>query len=187
MSNGKGVILYELIKNDKDFFDINKFYSSLKNKILSQEDYESVKKFYKKLHMKKISDLNYFYNFQYTIILCETFQSCAQMMIEKYGFSLRKCLLASTLSGWIHRKMSKVMPTNTENVEVSEKILIGGFSCVNTCFAFDSNILLPKNKGRTRNGKVKILYKIKNERTNVYEDKRIVTRILKMDESTARQ
>ena len=57
--------------------------------------------------------------------------------------------------------------TNTENVTVSEKTLIGSFSCVNTCLVFDSNILLPKNKYGTRKINLKILYKIRNEKGNV--------------------
>ena len=178
MSNGKSVIPYELIKNqndlnisptyDNDFFNINDFYSSLKNKIISQEDYESVKKFYKKLRLKNKSDLNDIYNFQDTIILCEIFESHVQTMLKKYGFNPRKCLSSSTLSGCIHGKMSKViisLPTNTENIEVLEKTLIGGFSYVNTHLAFDSNILWPKNKeDGTRKTNLKVLYNIRNEK-----------------------
>ena len=188
MSYGKGVITYQLIKNhndlnisptnDNDFFDINDFYSSLKNKIISQEDYESAKEFYEKLRMRNISDLNDIYNFQDTVILCKIFKSRTQMMMEKYGFNPRKRSSASTLSGWLHRKMNKVimfLPTNTKNVEVFEKSLIRGFSCINT--------RLPKNKDGTRKTNLKVLYKIRNEKTSVYKDKRIVTKILKMDEN----
>ena len=103
--------------------------------------------------MINISDLNDIHNFQDKIILCENCETRTQVMMEKYGFNPRRCLSARTLSGCTHRKMSKViiyLPTNTKNVEVFEKTLIGGFSFVNTCLAFDSNILLPKNEDGTR-------------------------------------
>lgn len=35
------------------------------------------------------------------------------------------------------------LPTNSETVERFEKTLIVGFSCINTCLAFDTNILMP--------------------------------------------
>ena len=83
-----------------------------------------------------------------------------QMMIEKYRFSPRKYLSSSTLSGCIHRKMSKAiisLPTNIKNVEISEKILIGDFSRENTRLAFDSYNFLPKNKHGTRTTNLSIL------------------------------
>ena len=75
------------------------------------------------------------------------------------------------------------MPTNTENVEIFEKTLIGGLSCIKTHLAFDINILLPKNKDGMKKTNPKVLYKIRNEKTNVYKDKRIVSKILKMDKN----
>ena len=60
------------------------------------------------------------------------------------------------MSGCIEREMSKIiyaLPTKYEHVKIFEEIVIGGFSCVNTRLAFDSQILLPnlKNKGDLKN------------------------------------
>ena len=38
------------------------------------------------------------------------------------------------------------LPTNAEHVRVFEKTLIGGFSCINTRLAFDTEVLIDKNK-----------------------------------------
>lgn len=122
--------------------------------------YENIEEFYKKSWSRTIFGLHDTYNFQGTIILCEIIESCMQMMIEKYRFNPRKCLSSSTLSGCIHRKMSKAiipLPANIENVEVSKKILIRDFSRQNTRLAFDSYIFLPKNKHGTRTTNLSIL------------------------------
>ena len=114
--------------------------------------------------MQNISDLNNIYNCQDTINLCEIFESLTQMMMEKHKFNPRKYSLTSTLSDYMHRNMRKViisLPINTKNVEAFEKTLIGGFSCINTRLAFDSNILLPKNKDGVRKTNLKVLCKIR--------------------------
>ena len=64
-----------------------------------------------------------------------------------------------------------------------EQTLIGGFSCENTRLSFDSKILLRKDEENKPNQKFKLIYRIKNELTNKSENKRIVTKILKMDEN----
>ena len=128
--------------------------------------------------METLSDLDALYNFQGTIILCEIFENRAENMQKKFKFNPRKCSSASTLSGAIHRDMSKVIisfPTKVEIVELMEKKLIGGMSIVNTRIGFDSNLFI-KNK------KQKLVYKIKNK-SNRIKNKRKVAKIIKMDEN----
>ena len=57
-----------------------------------------------------------------------------------------------------------------------KKTLIGGFSCVNTRLAFDSQILLPKEKEN-----LKLIYKFKINGKK--QNKRFVTKNLKKDEN----
>ena len=74
--------------------------------------------------MHDLSDLNALYNFQDTIILCEIFENRAENMLQKFKFNPRKCSPASTLSGAIHKDMSKAMicfPTKIEMAELLEK------------------------------------------------------------------
>lgn len=74
----------------------------------------------------------------------------------------RKCNYASSFSGCVYRDKSKCLsafPTDAEQVKVFERKLIGGFSCVNTRLAFDSQILMPKNE---RNN-LKLIYEIKTK------------------------
>ena len=96
------------------------------------------------------------------------------------------------MSGGIEREMSKIilaLPTKYEHVEIFEETTIGGFSCVNTRLAFDTQILLPNLPDRNnleenpmnKNFNYKVVYnfKINNEKTK----KRVVTKILKLDEN----
>ena len=109
------------------------------------------------------------------MILCEIFENRPENMFQKFKFDPHKCSSASTSSGSIHRDMSKVMilyPTNSEIVELMEKTLIGGMSIVNTGIGFDTDIFI-KN----------VIYKIKNKKSGLIENKRIVAKILKMKES----
>ena len=134
--------------------------------------------------MKKLLDLNDIYNFQDTIILCKIFENRANQMMNRFLYSPRKCSSVSSLSGCIHRLLSKTviaLPTKAEIVELSEQTLIGGFSCVNTHLPFDSKILLPKDEENKSNQKFKLIHRIKNELANKFENKRILTKILKMD------
>ena len=61
-------------------------------------------------------------------------------------YNPRKCNSASKLKGRIQSEQSKVilaLPTNNSIMEIFEKTLTGGFSCVNTCLSFDSELLMP--------------------------------------------
>ena len=101
-------------------------------------------------------------------------------MMRKFLYNPRKCSLACSLSGCIHQFLSKAvitLPTQADTVDIFERRLIGGFSCVNTRLAFDSSkILLPKEDQ-------KLIYKIKNLQENIFEDTRVISKILKMDEN----
>ena len=118
--------------------------------------------------MRHLGDLNDLYNAQDVILLSELIENRFQFMQDKYGFNPGKCNSASSLSGCIEREMSKVIiafPTTVEHLEIFEKTITGGFSCVNTHLAFDSAILLPKKENGTRNNSWKVIYGIngKNE------------------------
>ena len=49
--------------------------------------------------------------------------------------------------------------------------------------AFDSKILFPKDQDSKQKEKPQLIYKFRNLETNVYEDKRFIPKILKMDEN----
>ena len=60
-----------------------------------------------------------------------------------FKFNPRKCNSASSLSGCAHRDKNKcciALQRDAGHVRVFEKSLIGGFSCVNTRLAFDTDI-----------------------------------------------
>ena len=69
------------------------------------------------------------------------------------------------------------LPTRAETVHLFEQTLVGGFSCVSTRLGFDSILLLPKNSDGDPKENLKIIFKIGNE------NKRVVTKILKMDKN----
>ena len=106
-------------------------------------------------------------------------------MTKKFPYIPRKCISASLLSGCIHQYLSKTiisLPTHDEIVDLFEQTLIGGFICVNTHLSFNSKILLSKNSCVQPKENLKLIYKIKNDNENVFKDKRVVTKILKIDE-----
>ena len=135
-------------------------------------------KFFEILCLKELTYLNGIYNFQGTTILCEIFENRAKEMTKKFLYNLLKCTSASSLSSCIHRYLSQA-----EIVGLFKQTLIGGFSCVNTRLSFNSKILLPKNSQYHPKKNLKLIYEIKNETKNIFEDKRVVTKILKMDEN----
>ena len=130
--------------------------------------------------MRHLGDLKDLYNAQDVILLSELIENPFQFMQDKYGFNQRKCNSASSLSGCIEREMSKVIitfPTNVEHLEIFEKTITGGFSCVNTRLAFDTSILLPKKLDGSRDKDFRCIYKINDE------NKRVISKILKLDEN----
>ena len=163
------------IEPKEDFFKKEDFYSELKEKNISDEEYQNVKKFFMLLRLKTLGDMKRIYNFQDTLILCEIFEQRASFLEKLFSFNPRKSNSASSFSGTVHRNKSKcniVMPTNSEQIRVFEKTLIGGYSCVNTRMTFDTDIFL---KG-TNNEKV--IFKTRDGQL-----KRFSSKIIKMDEN----
>ena len=134
------------------FFEKSEFYSNLKQKSVADEEYESSLYLYKTLKMRNLGDMNDLYDTQDVILLCKVIENRFQLMRDRYGFNPRKCNSASSLSGSIERDLSKViiaLPTSNEIVDVFEKTLTGGFSCINTRLAFDTEILLLNSTEKT--------------------------------------
>ena len=201
ISEGKGIIPYEIIvdmewffiKPDSEFWRKTEFFSELKQSTVNDEDYENSKYLYQTLKMRNLGDLNDLYNTQDIILLIEIIEHRFQAIQNTYGFNPRRCNSASSMSGCIEREMSKIilaLPTKYEHVEIFEETVIGGFSCVNTTLAFDSQILLPnltdkidlENNLMNKNFNIKILYNlnINNEKVK----KRVITKTLKLDQTT---
>ena len=93
-------------------------------------------------------------------------------MHDTYGFNLRKCNSASSMSSCIERKMSRIillLPTKLEHIEIFEQAVTGGFSSVNTRLAFDTQILLPnldhkddlQNNPLNKDFNYKVVYNLK--------------------------
>ena len=182
MSSGKGTIPYQMINDFEslkitpkdEFFDQKDFYSSLKEKDISDEEYENVKKNFKLLRLETLEDMNRIYNFQDTLILCEIFEQRSVLLEKLFKFNQRKCNSASSFSGYVHRNKSKcniVMPTDAKKIRVFENTLIGGYSCVNTRMAFDTRLFLKDAKNE------KVVFK-----TAEGQVKQFLSKIIKMDE-----
>ena len=185
---GKGVIPYEIVtvmnsfflKPENDFWSKTEFYSELKQKAAGDQEHEDSKFLYQTLKMRHLGDLNDLYNAQDVILLSELIENRFQFMQDKYGFNPRKCNSASSLSGCIEKEMSKViiaLSTTAKHVEIFEKTVTGGFSCVNTCLAFDTAILLPKKEEGNRDNNWKVIYNINGK------NQRVISKILKLDEN----
>ena len=74
--------------------------------------------------MKKVSGLSNIYNFPDTIILCEIFEKRANQMMNKFPYNPRKCSSGSSLSGCIHRFLSKTiiaLPAKAEIVDLFQQ------------------------------------------------------------------
>ena len=180
--SGKGTIPYQIITDfeslnitpEKEFFLHEDFYSGLKEKNISQEEYENVKKF-KILRLKSLGDLNRIYNFQDTAILCEIFEQRSPLLQKPFKFNAKKCNSVSTFSGCIQRRKSKcfiALPTDAEFIRVIEKTVMGGYSCVNTRMAFDTDLFLKDTKNE------KVLFE-----TAEGQLKRLSFKIIKMDQN----
>ena len=160
------------------FFHSHQSYSSLKDDIMTEKEYENVKKFYQTIKLKDFGELNKIYNFQDTIIFFEIFEQRSMHLQKLFKYNLQKCNSASSFSGCVHRDKSKcciALPTDAEHVRVFERTLIGGFSCVNTRLAFDTEILIDDNKNE------KVLFDLHIDGKK--QTKRISIKTLKMDEN----
>ena len=127
------------------------------------------------LRLKTLGDMNRIYSFQDTLILCKIFEQKASLLEKLFKFNPRKCNSASSFSGTVHRNKTKcniVMPTNTKQIRVFEKTLIGGYSCVNTRMAFDTELFLKDLDNK------KVIFKTRDGQL-----KRFSSKIIKMDEN----
>ena len=83
-------------------------------------------------------------------MLCEIFEQRRFTYRNYLNISLENVILQVLLVvAFIGTKASIASiatPTDAEHVGIFEKTLIGGFSCVNTRLAFDTEILLGDNK-----------------------------------------
>ena len=133
ISEGKGIIPYEIIVDMKSFFikpenkfwEKSEFFSELKQSAVNDEDYENSKYLYQTLKMRNLGDLNDLYNTQYVILLSEIIESQFQAMQNTYGFNPRKCNSASSMSGCIEREMSKIilaLPTRYDHLKFLKKL-----------------------------------------------------------------
>ena len=183
LCSGKGMIPYQMITDfhslnlrpDGDFFKGESFYSTLKEKNISEEEYEKVKNFFTILRLKTLGDLNKIYNFQDTTILCEIFEQRANLLQKLFKYNPRKCNSASGFSGCVQRLKSKcciALPVDAEITRVFEQTLIGGYSCVNTRMAFDTEIFLKDAENQ------KVIFKTQNNQL-----KRFSSKIIKMYEN----
>ena len=206
--SGKGVIPYEKI-NSVDSLNIkpkngilflrDEFYSTLKEKVVGDEEYNNSKALYTLLKMRDLSDLNDLFNPQDVILLLEIMENRFQAMCNKSMYNPRKCNSAGKLRGCIKREQSKIilaLPTSNSIMEIFEKTLTSGFSCVNTRLSFDTEILIPNlTKADYKKMKIdesfkaykrddlKVIYRIKLDNENSYRERRFISKILKLDEN----
>ena len=83
ISEGKGIIPYEIIvdmesffiKPENDFWEKTEFFSELKQSAVNDEDYENSKYLYQTLKMRNLGDLNDLYNTKGVILLTEIIES----------------------------------------------------------------------------------------------------------------
>ena len=144
--------------------------------------------------MRNLSELNDLYNVQDVILLMVIIENRFQKMQNEAGYNQKKINSASKLSGCIQREQWKCILALPCHVEIFEKTLSGGFSCVNTRLSFDTELLMPNLikkdfnkmdidqslKGFKRND-LKLVYKVKFDDQKKHEKKRVVTKILKLD------
>ena len=185
LASGKDMIPYQKITDfdslnirpdsDEEFFKHEDFYSALKEKNISEEEYENVKKFFRLLRQKTLGDMNKIYNFQDTAILCGIFEKRPSLLQQLFKYNPRKCNSANASSGCVQRLKNKcliVLPVDAEMIRVFGKTLIGGYSCVNTRLAFNTDIFLKDSE------REKVLFKTENGQL-----KRFFSKIIKMDEN----
>ena len=156
--------------NNEEFFKQEDFYSTLKEKNISEGEHENVKKFFRILRLKTLRDMSKIYNFQDMAILCEIFEKRASLLQQLFKYNPRKCNSASAFSGCVQILKSKcciVLPVDAEMIRVFKKTLIGAYSFVNTRLAFDTDIFL-KDAERE-----KVLFKIENGQLKKFSSKNI--------------
>ena len=134
---------------------------------------------------------HHLYNTQDVILLCKIIENRFQLMHDRYGFNPRKSNSSSSLRGSIERDLSKViitLPTTNEIVDIFEQTLTGGFSCVNTRLAFDTEELPPNAPAKaedvlSKDLNYKVCYKLKLDEDENYVTRGVISKILKLDEN----
>ena len=145
--------------------------------------------------MRNISDLSNLYNVQDVILLIVIIENRFQEMQTETSYNPRKINSTSKLSNCIQREQSKrilALPTHNCHVEFFEKTLSGGFSCVNTCLSFDTELLIPnlieKNFNKMnidqsfqafKRDDLKFAHKVKFDDHNKHEKKPLPTGCIK--------
>ena len=208
ISSGKGVIPYEKIETIHSlsvkpkngiFFSKDEFFSTLKDEVVDNESYENARKLFILLQMRNLSDLNDLYNVQDVIILLEIIENRFQIIQNKTKYNPRIINSASKLSGCIQREKSKcilALPINSVQMEVFEKTVCGGFSSVNNRLSFDTELLMPNLKTSDyekmsvdesfkayKRDDLKIVYSLKLNNDKNFSKKRIISKIVKLDEN----
>ena len=204
IASSKDIILYEkivsqssldLVSENEYFFQKSEFFSELKQRFVSDEKYENSYYLYKTLRIRNFNDMNNLYNAQDVILLCEIIKNHFQLMYNKYRLNPGKCNSASTFGDCIEQDLSKViitLPISNEVVEAFQKTFTGGFSCVNSRLPIGTEILLPNankmvvdddNENNWKNHGYKICYKLKLDNEECYSNKRVISKILKLDEN----
>ena len=123
ISEGKGIIPYEIIvdmesffiKPENDFWEKSEFFSELKQSAVNDDDYQNSKYLYQTLKMRNLGDLNDLYNTQDVILLTEIIESRFQAMQNTYDFNPRKCNSASSVSAVLKGKCPKLFLSYQKN------------------------------------------------------------------------
>ena len=128
------------------FFSEEEFFSILKGQSTNKEDYNNLEKLFVLLKMRNLSDLNDLYNVQDVILLMVIIENRFQEMQNETGYNPSKINSAGKLNECTQRTQSKwvlALTNNNYHVEIFEKTLSGGFSCVNTRLSFNRDLLMP--------------------------------------------
>ena len=122
-----------------------------------------------------------------------------QTMQDKTGYNPTIINSTSKLSGCIQREKSKcilALPINNTQMEIFEKTLCAGFSSVNTRLSFDTELLMPnltksdyekmnidESFKAYKRDDLKIIYSLKLDDEESFSKKRVITKIIKLDEN----
>ena len=131
-----------------DSWNIETFYSRLRDEVISQKEWQGCRKLFQVLNMRNLSDFNDIYNIQDVFILAVILEYRWQKIKDETGFDPRCSTPASTLSGAIDRFKSIIILTycrNAEVVDFMESLLSGGYSSVDTRLGFDTEMITPKS------------------------------------------
>ena len=156
LSSGRWSFHYEVVMGFRsltvtpengDFWNIETFYSMLRDEGISQKEWEGCRKLLKVLKMRNLSDFNDISNIQVVFILDVILEYRWQKIKDETSFDPRCFTSVSSLGGTIERLKSKVIltyPRNVAVVDFMESVLSGGYSSVHTRLGFDTEMFTPK-------------------------------------------